>query len=72
MRGRSSLEGPIAHDVLGLRIVTTEDLAGVRQVANAVLGIALQKRCQYHLSRNAWCRVPNWRIRITSLIDRVV
>lgn len=55
---RAFLQSLIQRGLCGVRLITSDDHAGLRQALRAVFGGVPWQRCQYHLQQNAMSYVP--------------
>lgn len=55
---RAFLQSLIQRGLCGVRLITSDDHAGLRQALRAVFGGVPWQRCQYHLQQNAQAYVP--------------
>lgn len=55
---RAFLQSLIQRGLCGVRLITSDDHAGLRQALRAVFGGVAWQRCQYHLQQNAMSYVP--------------
>jgi len=55
---RAFLQSLIQRGLCGVRLITSDDHAGLRQALRAVFGGVPWQRCQYHLQQNATSYVP--------------
>jgi transposase-like protein len=55
---RAFLQSLIQRGLCGVRLITSDDHAGLRQALRAVFGGVPWQRCQYHLQQNAMSHVP--------------
>ncbi len=55
---RTLLQSLVARGLSGVRLVVSDDHAGLRAARVAVLGGVLWQRCQFHLQQNAQAYVP--------------
>lgn len=55
---RGFLQSLIQRGLCGVRLITSDDHAGLRQALRAVFGGVPWQRCQYHLQQNAMSYVP--------------
>lgn len=55
---RAFLQSLIQRGLCGVRLITSDDHAGLRQALRAVFGGIPWQRCQYHLQQNAMSYVP--------------
>jgi transposase-like protein len=55
---RAFLQSLLQRGLCGIRLITSDDHAGLRQALRAVLGGIPWQRCQYHLQQNAMNYVP--------------
>ena len=55
---RAFLQSLIERGLCGVRLITSDDHAGLRQALRAVFGGLPWQRCQYHLQQNAMSYVP--------------
>lgn len=55
---RTFLQSLIQRGLCGVRLITSDDHAGLRQALRAVFGGVPWQRCQYHLQQNAQAYVP--------------
>jgi len=55
---RAFLQSLIRRGLCGVRLITSDDHAGLRQALRAVFGGVPWQRCQYHLQQNAMSYVP--------------
>jgi len=55
---RAFLQSLIQRGLCGVRLITSDDHAGLRQAMRAVFGGVPWQRCQYHLQQNAMSYVP--------------
>lgn len=55
---RTFLQSLIQRGLCGVRLITSDDHAGLRQALRAVFGGIPWQRCQYHLQQNATRYVP--------------
>lgn len=55
---RAFLQSLIQRGLSGVRLITSDAHAGLRQALRAVFGGVLWQRCQYHLQQNATSYVP--------------
>lgn len=55
---RTFLQSLIQRGLCGVRLITSDDHAGLRQALRAVFGGVPWQRCQYHLQQNAMSYVP--------------
>jgi transposase-like protein len=55
---RAFLQSLIQRGLCGVRLITSDDHAGLRQALRAVFGGIPWQRCQYHLQQNAMRYVP--------------
>jgi transposase-like protein len=55
---REFLQGLVRRGLSGVRLVTSDDHAGLKAARVAVLGGVPWQRCQFHLQRNAQAHVP--------------
>ena len=55
---RGFLQSLIQRGLCGVRLITSDDHAGLRQAVRAVFGGLPWQRCQYHLQQNATSYVP--------------
>jgi transposase-like protein len=55
---RAFLQSLIQRGLSGVRLITSDDHAGLRQALRAVFGGVPWQRCQYHLQQNAMSYVP--------------
>lgn len=56
---RIFLQSLIGRGLCGVRLITSDDHAGLRQALRAVFGGVPWQRCQYHLQQNAQAYVPH-------------
>lgn len=56
---RAFLQSLIQRGLCGVRLITSDDHAGLRQALRAVFGDVPWQRCQYHLQQNAQAYVPH-------------
>jgi len=56
---RAFLQSLIQRGLCGVRLITSDDHAGLRQALRAVFGGVPWQRCQYHLQQNAQAYVPH-------------
>ncbi len=56
---RAFLQSLIQRGLRGVRLITSDDHAGLRQALRAVFGGVPWQRCQYHLQQNAQAYVPH-------------
>ena len=55
---RTFLQSLLQRGLCGVRLITSDDHAGLRQALRAVFGGIPWQRCQYHLQQNAMNHVP--------------
>jgi transposase-like protein len=55
---RTFLESLVARGLRGVRLITSDDHAGLGAARRAVFGGVLWQRCQFHLQQNAQAYVP--------------
>lgn len=55
---RTFLESLVARGLRGVRLITSDDHAGLAAARRAVFGGVLWQRCQFHLQQNAQAYVP--------------
>jgi transposase-like protein len=55
---RAFLQSLVQRGLCGVRLITSDDHAGLRQALRAVFGGVPWQRCQYHLQQNAMSYVP--------------
>ena len=55
---RAFLQSLTQRGLCGVRLITSDDHAGLRQALRAVFGGIPWQRCQYHLQQNAMSHVP--------------
>ncbi|MBU4225816.1 MAG: IS256 family transposase [Chloroflexi bacterium] len=55
---RMFLQSLVRRGLCGIRLITSDDHAGLRQALRAVFGGIPWQRCQYHLQQNATSYVP--------------
>jgi len=66
---RSFLESLLARGMHGVRLVTSDDHAGLRAALRAVLAPTPWQRCQFHLQQNAGAYVPRVELRAAVAAD---
>ena len=60
---RSFMEELLQRRLSGVRIITSDDHAGLRSARKAIFGGVPWQRCQFHLQRNATAYVPKVEMR---------
>jgi putative transposase len=63
MWGRAFLQSLLARGLHGVRMVTSDDHAGLRAALASVFASVPWQRCQFHLIRNAFAHVPKQSMR---------